>query len=205
MSGLPRICGYCQAAASLCGVSICGPWANLAAALAITGRDTSIQTRLSGHPPCPRALPRGSDPWPASLSRTASTKVDNRFRADPPFQLTVRACLQLGAPLTITVPRPTMTRTRSWLCARSPMQTVLPGRSQGRPDPFAAEICRGRRARGRDRAHDRRRAGGITDSTDDSDVAARSHERKKTCCAAWKASSRRKIPTRMTASEARQN
>ena len=30
-------------------------------------------------------------------------------------------------------------------------ETVAPGRSQGRPDPFAAEICRGRRARGRSR------------------------------------------------------
>ena len=35
-------------------------------------------------------------------------------------------------------------------------ETMSPGRPEGRPDPHAAEVCRGRRAGARSRAADRR-------------------------------------------------
>ena len=49
--------------------------------------------------------------------------------------------------------------------------TISPGRSEGRPDPFAAEIRRGRRARARGGAADRRRRRTGVDA-DDTEVTA---------------------------------
>ena len=75
--------------------------------------------------------------------------------------------------------------------ARDRRDAPIAGRPQGRPDPLDAEICRGRRARGRGRAAARPPAARF-ETTETHSTGCR----RRTCCAASKVWSRR--PTRTT-------
>ena len=74
-------------------------------------------------------------------------------------------------------------------------ETLVARRSQGRPDPFAAEICRGRRARGRGQDDDRPGCSDAEADEREDETSPSTACRRKSCCAASKAWFRRRRAT----------
>ena len=79
-------------------------------------------------------------------------------------------------------------------------ETIVAGRPQGRPDPLAAEACRGRRARGRGRAADRRRRRHRSD--DDARRRVRPHDRGRPAARPRRPGAAARTTTTTSASEA---